>query len=71
MFNVKKWLYLFLGILGIVMFVLQIFAFESLDGFINYLVCLFSILLTVISFIKLYQVSKIFREFLHGILELL
>lgn len=67
MFNVKKWLYLFLGILGIVMFVLQIFAFESLDGFINYLVCLFSILLTVISFIKLYQVSKIFREFLHGI----
>lgn len=67
----KKWLFLFLGIVGIVLFNLQVFVFESPDGFIGYLVCLFSVLLTIISFIKLYQVSKIFREVLKNILEML
>lgn len=66
----KKWLFLFLGIVGIVLFNLQVFVFESLDGFIGYLVCLFSVLLTIISFIKLYQVSKTFREVLINILEI-
>lgn len=66
----KKWLFLFLGILGIVLFNLQVFVFESPDGFIGYLVCLFSVLLTIISFIKLYQVSKTFREVLINILEI-
>lgn len=67
----QKWLFLFLGILGIVLFILQIFVFASPDGFIGYLVCLFSTLLTIISFIKLYQVSKKFREFIECLLELL
>ena len=67
----KKWLFLFLGIVGIVLFNLQVFVFESPDGFIGYLVCLFSALLTIISFIKLYQVSKTFRGFIKNILEML
>lgn len=67
----KKWLFLFLGIVGIVLFNLQVFVFESPDGFIGYLVCLFSVLLTIISFIKLYQLSKTFREVLKTILEML
>lgn len=67
----KKWLFLFLGIVGIVLFNLQVFVFENPDGFIGYLVCLFSVLLTIINFIKLYQVSKTFREVLKNILEML
>lgn len=67
----KKWLFLFLGIVGIALFNLQVFVFESPDGFIGYLVCLFSVLLTIISFIKLYQLSKTFREVLKNILEML
>lgn len=67
----KKGLLLFLGILGIVFFILQIFVFESPDGFIGYLVCLFSILLSLISFIKLFQISKTFREFIKSLLEFL
>lgn len=66
----KKWLFLFLGVLGIVLFILQIFILEWPDGFIGYLVCLFSVLLTIISFIKLYQVSKTFRGFIKCLLEL-
>lgn len=67
----KKWLFLFLGIVGIVLFNLQVFVFENPDGFIGYLVCLFSVLLTIISFIKLYQASKTFRGFIKNILEML
>ncbi len=67
----KKWLFLFLGILGIVLFILQIFVFASPDGFIGYLVCLFSTLLTIISFLKIYHVSKTFRGFIKFLLELL
>lgn len=67
----KKWLLLFLGIVGIVLFSLQVFVFESPDGFFGYLVCLFSVLLTIISFIKLFQVSKTFREVIKSILEML
>lgn len=66
----KKWLFLFLGIVGIVLFNLQVFFFESPDGFMGYLVCLFSVLLTIISFIKLYQVSNKFREVLKNLLEI-
>lgn len=67
----KKWLFLFLGIVGIVLFNLQVFVFESPDGFIGYLVCLFSVLLTIISFIKLEcQVSNKFREVLKNLLEI-
>lgn len=67
----KKWLFLFLGILGIVLFILQIFILEWPDGFIGYLVCLFSVLLTILSFIKLYQISKTFRGFIKCLLGLL
>lgn len=62
----KKWLFLFLGLIGIVLFILQIFVFEYPDGFTGYLVCL----LTIISFIKLFRLSKSFRKFLKEILLL-
>ncbi len=62
----KKGIYLFLGILGLIIFII-----EYPDGFIGYLVCLFSMLLTIVSFIKLFQISKLFREILTEILEIL
>ncbi len=67
----RKWLFLFLGLMGIVFFVLQVFVLEYLDGFIGYLVCTFSVFLTIISFIKLFQISKLFRKFLTEFLDLL
>ncbi len=69
--SMKKWLFLFLGLMGIALFILQIFVFEYPDGFIGYLVCTFSALLTILSFMKLFQISKSFRKFLTEILDLL
>ena len=69
--KMKKGLLLFLGILGILLFFLQIFVFEKPNGFIGYLICNFSILLTIVSFIKLFQISKTFRHVLTEILDLL
>ena len=67
----KQILFLLLGSLGIILFILQIFVFESHNGLIGYLVCLFSMLLTIISFIKLFKISKKFRATLETLLELL
>lgn len=65
----KEMIYFLLGTLGILLFILQIFVFESPDGFFGYLVCLFSTLLTILSFIKLYKISKTFRSYLKALLE--
>lgn len=69
--KVNKWGWLFLGLMGISIFILQVFVFESPDEFIGYLLCMFCFILTICSFIKLFKISKTFHEFLKDFLELL
>ena len=67
----KKIGYLFLGLVGILIFILQVFVFESPDGFLGYIVCLTSMLITVISLIRLCQISKSFCAFFKELIDLL
>lgn len=67
----KKRIYALTGGLGILIFILQIFVFQSPDGILGYFICLFSVLLTIISSIRLYQLSPRFREIIKWILEAL
>lgn len=57
--------------LGISIFILQLFVFESPDGFFGFLLCLISIYLMIGSIIKLCKLSKNIKNSVLDILDLL
>ncbi len=62
---------IFLFILGISIFILQLFVFEAPDGFFGFLLCLTSIYLMIGSIIKLCKLSKNIKNSVLDILDLL
>lgn len=62
---------LLLLVLGITIFILQLFVFEAPDGVIGFLLCLTSIYLIIGSIIKLCQLSNIIKGAIFDILDLL
>lgn len=58
-------------IIGLLGFILQIFVFEAPDGFLGFILCLFSIYLIIGSIIKLCKLSKKFKNTLLDVLDLL
>ncbi len=62
---------IFLFILGLSLFILQLFVFEAPDGFFGFLLCLTSIYLILGSIIKLCKLSKNIRESIFTAIDLL
>lgn len=57
-------------VLGLLMFILQIFVFEYPDGIFGFILCLISIYLMLGSIIKLLQLSENFKNNFLAILDL-
>ncbi len=66
-------IYLCMGLLiiGLLIFILQLFVFEAPNGFFGFLLCLTSIYLIIGSIIKLCQLSKVIKSTIFDILDLL
>lgn len=64
-------LYSLLLILGLIMFVLEVFIFQKPDGIIGLLICIVSIYLIIGSILRLCKLSKIFSGTLINLLDLL
>jgi len=62
---------LFLLILGLLSFILQVFVFEAPDGILGFILCLTSIYLMLGSIIKLCKLSQKFKNTLLDTLDLL
>lgn len=58
-------------VIGLLGFILQIFVFESPDGMIGFILCLFNIYLMIGSIIKLCKLSKKIKNTLLDTLDLL
>lgn len=58
-------------VIGLTIFILQLFVFEAPDGFLGFLLCLMSIYLIFGSIIKLCQLSKNIKNSILDILDLL
>lgn len=67
----KKILYSTLFILGLSVFILQVFVFSAPDGLLGFVICLVSIYLILGSFIKMCKISKKFKDYFINILDLL
>jgi len=67
----KKILYSALLIMSLLTFVLQIFIFEAPDGILGFMICLICIYLMVGSLVKLCKLSKVFKDYFIGVLDLL
>lgn len=67
----KNKIYALLIVIGMTIFILQIFVFQSPDGIIGCFLCITSVLLIIIASIKLFQNSKKFQEFIKVLLEML
>jgi len=67
----KKILYSALLIMSLLTFVLQIFIFEAPDGILGFMICLICIYLMVGSLVKLCKLSKAFKDYFIGVLDLL
>lgn len=64
-------LFSILLVAGIITFTLQIFVFEAPDGTFGFVLCLTSILMILLSFIKLCQSSEKIKEVLLALLDFL
>lgn len=71
--NYKKKIILYSSflILGLLIFILQLFIFEAPDGVVGFLLCLGSIYLMMGGFIKLCKLSKKFRSTVLEVVDLL
>ena len=69
--NNKILLYSLLLLLGLAVFILEIFIFQKPDGVAGLFLCLASIYLIVGSIIKLCKLSERFAEWLPNVLDLL
>lgn len=58
-------------ILGLLSFILQLFVFEAPDGTFGFIICLISIYLIIGSILKLCKLSKVFKNNLLDLLDLL
>ena len=64
-------LYTILLLLGLSIFILQIFVFEYPDGILGFIVCLISIYLVLGSIMKLCKLSKKFKNVLKNTIDIL
>lgn len=64
-------LYSILCILGLAIFISEIFIFQKPDGILGLLICLTSIYLILGSLIKLCKLSKTFAQILPDLLDIL
>lgn len=69
--EMKKIIYGILLILGLLIFILQLFIFEAPDGVLGFIICLTSIYMIFGSIIGLCKVSEKFKNIVFGILEVL
>lgn len=67
----KTILYTILLLLGLSIFILQIFVFEYPDGILGFIVCLISIYLVLGSIMKLCKLSKKFKNVLKNTVDIL
>lgn len=67
----KKLIYGLLAILGIIIFILQIFVFEKPDGLVGFLLWLICIWIVITSLIRLVQLSKKIHAFFINLLDIL
>lgn len=58
-------------VMGLLIFILQLFVFEYPDGFLGFIVCLISIYLILGSILRLCKISKTFKSYLLDFLDLL
>lgn len=64
-------LYSLLLILGLGIFISEVFIFEKPDGILGLIVCIISVLLVIVSIIKLYKTSEKFKNNFLVILDML
>lgn len=69
--NQQLILYIFLGLVGLIMFILQIFVFAYPNGIIGYFLCLLSVLLVFGSIVKICKISKKSKSYILSILDIL
>lgn len=67
----KQILYTALLVLGLLIFILEIFIFQKPDGVLGFIICLMSIYLIIASVIKLCKLSEMFTNNLFSLLDLL
>lgn len=67
----KIYLYVFLLVIGLLSFILQLFVFEAPDGRMGFLLYLISISLIINSLIQLCRLSSKIRNFIFDILDIL
>ena len=67
----QKIIFGILLVLGLTIFILQIFIFQAPNGVIGFLICLLSVELIIVSLIKLSKLSKQFRKDFARFLDLL
>lgn len=67
----KMFLYSMIGLIGLIIFILQIFVFAYPDGIIGYFLCLFSIYMIFGSIIKLWIISSKFKNSILSFLDIL
>ncbi len=67
----KIYLYVFLLVIGLLSFILQLFVFEALDGSMGFLLYLISISLIINGLIQLCRLSSKIRNFIFDILDIL
>ena len=69
--NKKAFLYGTLLLIGLAVFVLEIFVFQKLDGFLGLMICIVSLLMILGSLIKLCRLSPKFEDSFLKFLDLL
>lgn len=67
----QKIIFGILLVLGLTVFILQVFIFQSPDGVLGFIICLSSVEFIVVSLIKLCKLSKQFRKAFIRFLDLL
>lgn len=67
----QKLIFGILLILGLTIFISQVFIFQAPDGVLGFLICVVSVELIIISLIKLCKLSKQFRKDFARFLDLL
>ena len=67
----KKVMYTFLMIMGLISFILHIFVLEKPDGNIGMILCMIEVGLITSSTVRLYQLSKEFREGLKKFIDII
>ncbi len=68
--NKKTVLYAILLLVGFITFILQVFIFEAPDGNLGFVICMASVVMIVVSVIRMAQLNKKIREFMKEFINL-